>query len=283
MKATKDAERHLHHFERAMDTFMASSASDEVKDLARMAYDQCALEMSGRMTAATGQARYRRNLLGLIRSPLKAYDLLIKLSTPLTERSTEDELASTCSHELAHIIDAALHGRSSHGPEWRRIHRLMGGDAKRCHNIDTTGLKKPRKRLVIRLKGDDNGREHRITMNRWKKYEWFLAEQYEIVREILIDERGREIKPEDKKPEPVKVAASAAAPVAASKPKKSRGRVVNPDSIDGIPSDEYCWTAAKVNGGNLSWKGIEDAHGLHPANGMTAYRLAQKYKKRMGL
>jgi predicted SprT family Zn-dependent metalloprotease len=45
-------------------------------------------------------------------------------------------LNNTVSHELAHIIDFMIRGKSNHDRYWVAIHRRLGGNGKACHNYE---------------------------------------------------------------------------------------------------------------------------------------------------
>jgi predicted SprT family Zn-dependent metalloprotease len=43
-----------------------------------------------------------------------------------------DEFRNTVSHEIAHMVDFAMRGRSAHDRIWKVIHRSLGGNGARC-------------------------------------------------------------------------------------------------------------------------------------------------------
>ncbi|MGI9571129.1 MAG: SprT-like domain-containing protein [Desulfobulbia bacterium] len=45
-------------------------------------------------------------------------------------------MARTVPHEVAHMIDFALHGKSSHGSSWKNIMIRFGCEPSRCHSYD---------------------------------------------------------------------------------------------------------------------------------------------------
>lgn len=74
---------------------------------------------------------------------------LVDLNSVLLVENEDDYISRTPGHEVAHIIDKAVHGyrtklqrgrivRDSHGEGWKTIMRLFGQDPSRCHNFDTT-------------------------------------------------------------------------------------------------------------------------------------------------
>jgi SprT protein len=58
----------------------------------------------------------------------------ITLSKPLTLLNDESEFRNMVLHEIAHALAGP---KAGHGPEWKRIARSIGCDAKRLHNADT--------------------------------------------------------------------------------------------------------------------------------------------------
>ena len=50
-------------------------------------------------------------------------------------------IENTVSHEIAHMVDYALRGRSGHDAQWKAIHRSLGGSAERCYNPQEAGVK----------------------------------------------------------------------------------------------------------------------------------------------
>lgn len=69
----------------------------------------------------------------------------VRFSVPLFERTTVEERENTIIHEVAHIITFILYPKATgHGPEWRSVHRRLGREPSRCHNIDRTGLQNMR-------------------------------------------------------------------------------------------------------------------------------------------
>ena len=75
----------------------------------------------------------------------------INLNAVLLVENFDDFLVSTIPHEVAHMIDYALHPenfevgygqkRSVHGPTWKRIMRAIGANPSRCHSYDTSNSK----------------------------------------------------------------------------------------------------------------------------------------------
>lgn len=78
----------------------------------------------------------------------------IELSTQLFARATLEQQKQTVIHELCHMIVDYITRRAGkpavppHGALWKRQMVLVGHEAKRCHNVDRTGLR----RTVTRYK-----------------------------------------------------------------------------------------------------------------------------------
>lgn len=45
---------------------------------------------------------------------------------------------NTVSHEIAHMVDYTLRGRSGHDKQWKILHRSLGGNANRCSQYGAT-------------------------------------------------------------------------------------------------------------------------------------------------
>ena len=143
------------------------------------------VEMSNRMTRAAGKASVEMMFGKIIPSTLT-----LKLSVPLMGRATEEEREETITHEIAHLVDYVLRGKSDHGPIWKRIHRALGGTGARCHNIDRTGLK----RAVTRHEYKDH-RTGRVVLftngNHQKVMRYGLTHRYEYLATVKM--RGKEV------------------------------------------------------------------------------------------
>jgi predicted SprT family Zn-dependent metalloprotease len=82
-------------------------------------------EVSGRMTNRAGAAYYRTDT--------------VKLSLPFfaDPMNFDESLFETVTHELAHLVVGTedRNGRP-HGPQWKLVHRSMGGTGRRCHSLN---------------------------------------------------------------------------------------------------------------------------------------------------
>lgn len=52
----------------------------------------------------------------------------IELSAPCTRQRDPEAVRNTIRHEIAHMLTPG----AKHGPEWRRVFRMLGGDGERC-------------------------------------------------------------------------------------------------------------------------------------------------------
>ena len=84
------------------------------------------VEFSNRMTLCAGKAQLRKNV--------------IKLSYPLHKQNP---------HELCHFAAIFIYGKNmGHKKEWKLLMRLLHLREERCHNMDTSGLKRKVNRFV---------------------------------------------------------------------------------------------------------------------------------------
>jgi SprT protein len=58
----------------------------------------------------------------------------ISISRYVTALASEEEVRDCILHEIAHVLAGHAAG---HGPAWRRVHRAIGGNAKRLHSAET--------------------------------------------------------------------------------------------------------------------------------------------------
>jgi len=73
----------------------------------------------------------------------------IRLSTPLWPRASATEREETIIHEVCHVLAELLAGpsrRVGHGQGWKNLMQRCGVEPKRCHQVDTSGLKRKGKR-----------------------------------------------------------------------------------------------------------------------------------------
>lgn len=92
-----------------------------------------------RMRTTRGRVSYRTG------SPV------ITLNPRLYVRSTPEGRDENAKHEAAHAIVWHRHGGAAkaHGREWRAVMASLGVAAKRCHDVDTAGLKRRQRRWHV--------------------------------------------------------------------------------------------------------------------------------------
>lgn len=57
----------------------------------------------------------------------------VSINTYVAEQNIE-EMKDTVSHEIAHIVSFAVYGERGHGARWKMVHRMLGGNGKRCYD-----------------------------------------------------------------------------------------------------------------------------------------------------
>jgi len=74
---------------------------------------------------------------------------VLRFNLGIARHHAEDFLSTTVTHEVAHLITAACHGRTRpHGAEWRAVMAFLGiSRPRRCHDypLDTANTKKQRR------------------------------------------------------------------------------------------------------------------------------------------
>jgi SprT protein len=77
---------------------------------------------------------------------------LVRFSAPLWPRATPEQREQTVKHEACHLIAFDLEGypAKGHGEHWAKCMRAAGLDPKRCHSVDTTGVKGKMKRYPLK-------------------------------------------------------------------------------------------------------------------------------------
>lgn len=127
------------HLKRACDSFDKMSPNEQHKAvLKKLVYT---IKIDSRLRVKAGEARMRT------RNGVRSYSM--RVSRVLMERATPEDQFQTISHELAHLLEYAIRGDSDHKALWQSLHLAMGGDAKRCHEIDVTDLRNTVKRVMV--------------------------------------------------------------------------------------------------------------------------------------
>lgn len=87
---------------------------------------------SAKQTRTAGTASYTKTRFSREVTPTG-----IKLSLPLLKLNGDDFINQTPGHEAAHIIDFVVFNNTGHGTTWKKVMRVIGQEAKRCHNFAT--------------------------------------------------------------------------------------------------------------------------------------------------
>ena len=116
-------------------------------------------ELSNRMTTTAGLAYTAGPRRGLIKLSTSIF------TDPRNAQHVEEHLRNTIRHEIAHI---ACPNQEGHGAEWKRVAKLMGCTAERCHNMAV----KFRKEYTWSIDCPDCGKHvgkiyNRVTVTRW--------------------------------------------------------------------------------------------------------------------
>lgn len=75
--------------------------------------------------------------------------LYMKFSCPLWERATQEQRDDTIVHEICHVLDYILNGKSNkHNRVWKQLMIKCGHSPERCHHIDRTGIARRNKRVA---------------------------------------------------------------------------------------------------------------------------------------
>ncbi len=71
---------------------------------------------------------------------------LIRLSSALWQKATDEAQMETVAHEACHVIaDYRFGSRQKHGPRWRQMMRLCGYEnPRRCHTVDLATIQQRR-------------------------------------------------------------------------------------------------------------------------------------------
>lgn len=87
------------------------------------------------------QPEIRFDLTGKTAGQAERTGRFVRFNQVLLRENTEDFLAQTVPHEVAHVVVAQVYGPDTrpHGREWKAVMRdLFGADPSRCHEYDVT-------------------------------------------------------------------------------------------------------------------------------------------------
>lgn len=91
--------------------------------------DRIRFRVSARMTRAAGKARPGTG------------EIVLSLPFFADQANYENEFFNTVTHEIAHVLSPPVRlpgsrKRQSHGPAWKAMHRRIGGNGERCHELE---------------------------------------------------------------------------------------------------------------------------------------------------
>ena len=102
----------------------ADLASPEVREY----LNGCRVLLSNRLVSSAGIAKVKKHCIVL--------NLRLLALHP-------DELLTVVVHEVCHLLAAKLYGvRGGHGKQWKELMVALGCEPRRCHTLDTNGLRR---------------------------------------------------------------------------------------------------------------------------------------------
>lgn len=91
---------------------------------------------------AAGMAKWRKSRDGM--------QFNIEFSIDAIQKDWDDMVNDTIQHEMAHIVDYAIHGRSNHHNHvWKRIAHRLGCTGKTTHNIAVQKARRSKKYVYV--------------------------------------------------------------------------------------------------------------------------------------
>ena len=73
----------------------------------------------------------------------------IRINQDLLARYPKETLEETVPHEVAHYVAYLMHGKLTHGAEWRAIMEAFGKPATRCHQMQATPARRHKRHTYI--------------------------------------------------------------------------------------------------------------------------------------
>lgn len=105
-------------------------------------YDLISWKFNSRLTTTLGHATYS----------YKEETGEVSLCYKLWGRASYEDRRNVIIHEVCHILvfrKYGYHESDKHGPKWKAMMRLCGGDPARCHSVDTKGVRRKVKRYHV--------------------------------------------------------------------------------------------------------------------------------------
>ena len=96
--------------------------------------------------AAIPTPKVRFDLRGRAAGQAERSGAFIRINAGLLARYPDRIVERTTAHEIAHVVANAVFGENirPHGREWRAVMHLFGCEASRCHDMETTPVRKVR-------------------------------------------------------------------------------------------------------------------------------------------
>lgn len=77
----------------------------------------------------------------------------MSFNTHIMAQFDDVEAIDTVSHEIAHIVASYTGLGKGHNPGWKRIHRMLGGNGKRCFQVGDIDIAMKRQRKQYEHRG----------------------------------------------------------------------------------------------------------------------------------
>lgn len=119
----------------------------------RARVDQCIAIASKRYGCTFSPIHIVYKKRGTVAGTANPTSRVVDFNSVLLMENLDDYIHRTVTHEVAHILDHDVNGqqhtytffgrskRSSHGPTWKAMMRLLGGPTSRCHSYDVSRAK----------------------------------------------------------------------------------------------------------------------------------------------
>jgi SprT protein len=137
---------------------MMAAVQDEVRRLQRLAGVRCGVKFESDYVddphaypAINVSFKVRGTTAGKARHNPRTNTTEVDFNRVLMRENFAEFMARTVPHEVAHIVTGLLYRgmASAHGPEWRRMCRLLGmRDVTRCHSYDVSSVRRTVKKYA---------------------------------------------------------------------------------------------------------------------------------------
>lgn len=107
----------------------------------------------------------------------------LEFNTHAIAQDWDDMVNDTIAHEVAHMIDYAIHGKMhGHSRVWKRIAWSIGCTGNRCHTLDMSAVKRKRKKLDRFIYEATCGTEVQLTKIRHNRLQSGQVSSYSVIR-----------------------------------------------------------------------------------------------------